>query len=298
MEALRGLVDYAGLFPPARLDIQHATDEYRSARAGAHAWMLGRFIVPLNVLAANTDMLRDVPLSVIVEGGTDRSSWDQGLANACTAVAHLRSQGALIELLEVPLPAAFAQANTALEALRTLRTTLQESAVADLPVYVELPRAGGWKNLLEIALPEMTQLGLRAKLRCGGVTVEAFPSVDDVATFVATACGAHVPFKATAGLHHPIRHVDAATGFPMHGFLNLLAGAALAASLDPATLREVVAEEDASAFSLSDAGLRWRDRTVDEGAVAAMRRDRFVSYGSCSFDEPVDDLTALGMLQQ
>jgi hypothetical protein len=296
MEALRGLVDYAGLFPPAQLDLPQATDEYRIARTGSHAWMLGRFIVPLAVLAANAELLRDVPLSVIVEGGSDRSSWAERIAAAVAGVARLHMQGARVELLEVPLPRAFAENEAATEALRSLRQMLQSNKVADLTTHVELPRDAGWTRLLERTLPELARLGLHAKVRCGGVTAAAFPSVDELATFLASTCAAGVAFKATAGLHHPIRHRDASTGFMMHGFLNLLAGAALAPIVDAATLRAVIGEEDAVAFSLSSSGLRWRDHHVDEETLIRTRRDRFVSYGSCSFDEPVDDLITMGVL--
>jgi hypothetical protein len=296
MEALRGLVDYAGLFPPAQLDLRQATDEYRAARAGSHAWMLGRFIVPLTVLAANLELLRDAPLSVIVEGGSDRSSWRERIKNAIGGVVQLLAQHMRVEILEVPLPAGFAQTDAAVEALQALRTTLDEHGVAHPATYVELPRDAGWRRLLDGTLPEFRRLGLRAKVRCGGVISAAFPSVDEIATFLTATCAAGVAFKATAGLHHPVRQYEATTGFPMHGFLNLLAGASLAPGVDRKTLEDVIAEEDATAFSLTSSGLRWRDHNVGEETLVQTRRDRFVSYGSCSFDEPVDDLITLGVL--
>lgn len=286
MEALRGLVDYAGLFPPAQLDLQRATDEYRTARAGSHAWMLGRFIVPLAVLSGHAEGLNDAPLSVIVEG-------DRG-----DAVAELRKEGAQIELLEVPLSRDFNSVDAMIDAVKKLRQTFDANGIADITTYVELPRDECWDSLLARALPAFSDLGFRAKLRCGGVTTAAFPSVDEVAAFVSATSVAGIPFKATAGLHHPVRHIDSATGFPMHGFLNLLAAAALAPSVDLPTLRDVIAEEDALAFSLTDAGLRWREHTADQQTLAAARRHRFVSYGSCSFSEPVEDLIAMGILSK
>jgi hypothetical protein len=117
-----------------------------------------------------------------------------------------------------------------------------------------------------------------------------------VGEFIAAAANAGVAFKATAGLHHPVRHVDPATGFTMHGFLNILAAAALAPRLDRETLLRVVAEEDPAAFTFDDTSLRWRDERVELDAIARLRRDAFVSYGSCSFSEPIEDLTALGIL--
>jgi hypothetical protein len=137
-----------------------------------------------------------------------------------------------------------------------------------------------------------------AKIRCGGVTADAFPPVEAVAAFVAACRDAGVPFKATAGLHHPIRHVDAATGFPMHGFLNLLAAAVFAHAdgIDEAEIAALLAEEDPGAFAVSPEGLAARGRFAGAAEIAAARRDLFVAYGSCSFTEPVEDLQALGVL--
>ncbi len=120
--------------------------------------------------------------------------------------------------------------------------------------------------------------------------------MDEVADFIAAANDAGVAFKATAGLHHPVRHRDATTEFMMHGFLNVLAAAALAPRVDRVTLARIVAEEDPGAFAFDEATFRWRDEIVEAADIERMRRDAFVAYGSCSFAEPIDDLTALGIL--
>jgi hypothetical protein len=135
-----------------------------------------------------------------------------------------------------------------------------------------------------------------AKIRCGGLTASAFPSVEELAAFVASAHAHGVAFKATAGLHHPVRHVDATTGFTMHGFLNLLAAAALAPVCEAEELAKVIGEEDAGAFRFDAVSLSWRERRIDVTVLEQTRRCAFVGYGSCSFAEPVADLTALGVL--
>jgi hypothetical protein len=137
--------------------------------------------------------------------------------------------------------------------------------------------------------------GCGAKLRCGGLTAEAFPSVDEVVEFLVAAAASRVPFKATAGLHHPVRHVDVSSGFTMNGFLNILAAAALAPRGDRAMLERIVAEEDSTAFHFEDAALCWRDERIELGELESSRRTGFVGYGSCSFSEPVEDLEALGV---
>ncbi len=139
------------------------------------------------------------------------------------------------------------------------------------------------------------QLTIGAKVRCGGARPAATPSVEDLAAFMVAAHDAGVPWKATAGLHHPVRGVHGGT--TMHGFLNLfVAGIALhAGALAPDRVVEVLAEEEPRAFVVDPMHVGWRDVRVDADAVATAR-ERCVSYGSCSFDEPVDDLRELGIL--
>ncbi len=234
--ALRALIDYAGLFPPAELAFDGARSEYRAARAGPHAWMLGRFIVPATLPIASPHDIGG-PLSVIANAG------------ALDRAAALRAGGAQIDALEVPLLATASPQDVAAVVAGTA-AAIDAAGLDGIPVFLELPRTQAWPELLAVAMPALARTRLGAKIRCGGLTAGAFPSVDDVAAFIAAAAAANVPFKATAGLHHPVRHVDRATGFTMHGFLNLLAATALATRVDAPTLRRIVAEEDGRRVSL------------------------------------------------
>jgi hypothetical protein len=292
--AFARLVDYAGLFPPAQLSLAQATGEYREARGGPHAWMLGRFIIPATTLSSSPQN-GDTPFSVILDGGSDPDTWLESVGSRIDSAAALRGKGVAVEALEVPLPAAFTTDGAPDEPLQRLRELMEKAWLSDLPVYVEFARRGEWKAVVERAMSAVMRAGCGAKLRCGGLTAEAFPSVDEVAEFLAAANAAHVPFKATAGLHHPVRHVDAASGFTMHGFLNILAAAALAPRVDGPMLQRIVAEDDPTEFHFEDATLCWGDERIELGELEACRRSAFVAYGSCSFSEPVADLTALGV---
>ena len=138
--------------------------------------------------------------------------------------------------------------------------------------YVELPLDEG----LEEKVAVLAEHGLRAKVRCGGAQV---PSAAALGRFLETCRDAGVPFKATAGLHHPL----AAEG--RHGFLNVLAACAFA---DAGALEDEV--------ELTAGGLRWRDREAGADELARVRREQLVAVGSCSFFEPVADLQELGVL--
>jgi hypothetical protein len=144
-------------------------------------------------------------------------------------------------------------------------------------VYFELPL----RDDVSFRLLQLKELGLRAKVRCGGAAV---PSVPALAEFVQACRRLELPFKATAGLHQPLRHEDE------HGFLNLLAAAIFGDE------EAALEEEEADAFSVSGDAFAWRDRSAGVDEISRIRRELFVSFGSCSARDPIDGLAALGLL--
>jgi hypothetical protein len=139
-------------------------------------------------------------------------------------------------------------------------------------VYVELPLDDGVEDRVAV----LAERGFRAKVRCGG---ERVPTAAELWRFLAACRDSEVPFKATAGLHHPL----AAEG--RHGFLNVLAACAFG-------------DEDALAgrVELDADGLRWHGRRAGAVELERVRRESLVAIGSCSFFEPVADLRELGVL--
>lgn len=285
--AFEGLIDYAGLFPPAKLDIAPSLAEYEMSRTGPHAWMLGRFIVPasrIEELLAHIGTSQ-VPLSVIVDAGSDARAW---FGNAAQTMEQLRkyreSESRIaIEALEVPLPPLLSKRETYEASVGQLVMLAERHGLRELPTYVEIPRDERFGESIVPTMAAFARYGVGAKVRCGGVVASAVPSPEELATFLAASGDAGVPFKATAGLHHPIRHYNEAAGFVMHGFLNILAAAAQRTASE-ATLAEIIAREDARDFNALD--------------IDALKRAReaFIAYGSCSFSEPVADLQGLGIL--
>lgn len=168
-------------------------------------------------------------------------------------------------------------------------TTEEELAAFSPGAYVEIADVK--------FLDAIQRRGLRAKIRTGGITPDAFPAIDDVAEFLRACKAKGVAFKATAGLHHPLRCVKPLTYEPnaplgtMHGFLNVFLAAAL---LDHADA--VLAENDPWAFTFNDDAASWRGHRVSTEELIAIRRDFATSFGSCSFEEPIEDLRALGWL--
>ncbi len=281
--ALDSIVDYAGLFPPAHLSMETAAREYERCRRSAHAWMLGKFVVPAEKIGALDASLAEgsppVPLAVLLGGDAAIRPMQRVRPESC----------------EIPLLLPVRDLGATRTEIRALRKVLERLAPG-LTVAVELPRGLTSATLAE-AMDALGDNGFAAKIRCGGVTSDATPQGEEIADFVVAASRAGVPFKATAGLHHPVRHFNAEAGFVMHGFLNVLGATCMASQYDAATLREIVAEEDASAFVFDERGFSWNNALLaDAETLRADRAQRFLGFGSCSFSEPVDDLIVLGIL--
>jgi hypothetical protein len=136
------------------------------------------------------------------------------------------------------------------------------------------------------------------KVRCGGLSPEAFPSIAYLALAIAQAPGCCIPLKFTAGLHHPVRRFDANVNTTMYGFLNIFAAGVFAASrrLDHQALRLILEDEQPNNFVFDDAGLRWRDLRATVTEIEEARAKCVISFGSCSFDEPREDLRVLHLL--
>lgn len=269
---LSSLIDYAGLFPPARLPLDQAIRNYASYRRGPDASMLGRFVIPAARLSA-------------------------GLSFPISAVGDLTAIGSPgpVEAYELKGPFEPAAVVGAAESV------LGSGAM----LFYEIDFADDWRlRLADVAAAvsafnaDHPDHSAGLKLRTGGLEASAFPPVERIAFVLRVCRDAGVPLKFTAGLHHPIRHFDAALQTYMHGFINVFTAGVLAHArgLGEADLRAVLADEDPAAFAFTDDALRWRDWRASTAEIAAARRDFVTSFGSCSFDEPRDDLRALGWM--
>ncbi len=290
---LTGLIDYAGLFPPASLAMSDAVATYDAERGGAHAWILGRFIVPtarLDELEAaarehfpRTNEVAPWRLSALVGGDLRKTRERIDAFNH----DHAEDRGgrAIVDAIE-------AKAATPDDVAAIADT------FGDLERYIEL------RHDVDPA-PLMAALathGGAAKIRTGGITVDAFPTPREVARFLIAAANAEVALKATAGLHHPLRGTyrltyepDSPTG-TMFGFLNVFVAAALAGRIPEEDLVALLEERAVAAFSFDNDRVAWRDHTTTNRDLEAARHVA-VSYGSCSFAEPVEDLQSLALLE-
>ena len=294
---LRDLIDYAGLFPPASLAMAPSVANYDAYSRSEWSWILGRFVVPVARLAEFEEAFAGLPA---LTPGTGFTIWRLSVllgADPAADVARIREFNArlassssgrrsVVESVEVKVASS--------EEVKRLSGIIP----AELATYFEVPLSSCGE-----CIPAVAGCGRRAKIRTGGETADKFPAPENVVEFIRLCAAADVAFKATAGLHHPLRSVHRFTYQPdspsgvMHGFVNVfLAAAFLRAGMETKFAVQLLDEQSADAFHFSADGVGWRQHRLSQGEIAAARRSFAVSFGSCSFTEPIDDLKSLRLL--
>jgi len=286
-------IDYAGLFPPAGVDMNTAVSNYADYRLSGDAWALGRFVVPASRLqefeaaaGPHLDQRYSPPWSLSVLSGTDLET---DLATLATFANRQSKYGNLVRTDSLEIKATSAAAIT----------DIMRQVPRNLETFVEVPI----DKDAEMLLQSISQLGARAKVRTGGVTADAFPSAKDLLRFIRIAVERKIPFKATAGLHHPLMadyrltYADNSPVSRMFGFLNVfLTTAFVHFGMGDHEAARVLEEGSPQAFSMTEREIRWRDHSLDMAALRVTRERGMISFGSCSFTEPISDLRALGFL--
>ena len=313
---LNGVVDYAGMFPPAQLALPTAIRNYANYRNEPEKWMLGRFICPavkLPDLSSHVDNLfgsgPPLSLSILGRGGRDSSTFLEGLRLDMEDMAEIRRKHGnrvLASVFEVKLPieVLLGDASRSKALLEKCASVIEQHGPPELVVYYEVGVGSAWRTTIPAVLsvlrlcrdlPYEKCLPPGFKLRTGGVDSAAFPSAEEVAGVICVCRDSGVPMKFTAGLHHPIRKHDAGVQTKMHGFINVFVAGVLAAArkLEPDTVCDILSDENAANFHFTDDSCRWGEISATTAEIEASRKSSVTSFGSCSFDDPRDDLRTL-----
>lgn len=289
------LVDYAGLFPPASLEMAAAAREYGEHRDGPDAWALGRFVLPAARLdefesAASAALPRDGAHSWALSAllGSDLEEDLARVERFNERHRDARTGAVLVDTVEL-------KTHTPRDVARAA-----EQLDRRYDTYMEIPVLEDPAELVEA----ISRTIAKAKIRTGGVTPDAFPTSAQVVRFLKRCLAHQVAFKATAGLHHPWRaeyrltYAPDAPTAPMFGYLNvLLATAALLARADGSgqLAAALLEERDPRTVVFEENGVRWREHVLPVD-VLEQARDSMTAFGSCSFREPLDELRALRLL--
>jgi hypothetical protein len=293
---LRDLVDYAGLFPPASLPMAACVANYDEYSQSEWNWILGRFIVPVARLDEFEDALAGLPAQ---PSGTGFTNWRLSVLLGSDAAADVRRVRAFSQAVRPSVRGGAVIDSVEVKVMSAEEVTRLSGIIpAELTIYFEVPLSSCGDCIARIA-----ERGRRAKIRTGGETADKFPAPESVIEFMRLCAAANVPCKATAGLHHPLRSAhrftyqeDSLSGM-MHGFLNVfLAAAFLRTGMEAKIAVRLLEEQSADAFHFDSEEVGWREHRLNRDAIAAARRDFAISFGSCSFTEPVHDLRSLRLL--
>lgn len=325
-----GLIDYAGLFPPANLPLGRAIDDYIKHLKGKNSWMLGRFIIPvirfaeLDPFVPLFDKIGPLGLAVLGSGGKSNDEYLSKVSEDVAKINEYRDKhgGKVeIEVYECKLPSNSPSKGT----MEKATGLLNNNGLSHYHEFPELPDVGinystnkdesAWDDVIAPVVSMISELkGTGIKLRCGGIVNEAFPSVEQVAAMIQTCALVGIPMKCTAGLHHPIRHFADEYDSYMHGFINTFGAGVFTSNFpEPRNSQEkfrmfillshMVSDQEANNFEFKNGGMVWKvgdDRNTifefDNESINNCRKKGMISYGSCSFQEPIDDLKQLGWM--
>ncbi|MBK8551739.1 MAG: hypothetical protein IPL53_12015 [Ignavibacteria bacterium] len=311
------IIDYAGLFPPAKLSLPDALKNYYEYRKGRYDFMLSKFICPvkqlpeLEILLVNNYSDQEmISVSVLSSGGNRVDDFKNNLKNDLTVWKefHLNNKEKVsTNSFELKLPDELIFENDSKNIssfIDFISESIKEEISEPVIIYIEGNMNNEYeansKSVIEgIEIHNFKNFNAGFKLRTGGVEAAAFPSSEAIAFCIRRCLDKKVPVKFTAGLHHPFRHYDTGIGTMMHGFINVFGAGIIAMRHDISDhgMAEILNDEDPADFIFTDDYFSWKDWKIEIADIKYARKNLVLSYGSCSFDEPVDDLKSLKLLQ-
>jgi hypothetical protein len=291
-------IDYAGMFPPCALELEPALENHARYVRLDDSWMLNAFVLPVAQFEAAKKLLSGFdpahPLSISALGPKteNATAFRAALTETDAAIRSLAAHN--VDLVSINQLEMFLPGDADMELLNEAR-----SIVGDLPAFWEAPPARAEKTIALLAEhnSNVDYPTFGYKMRTGGVTADAFPTAAQIAPALVTPATHQVPLKFTAGLHHPLRQYRAEVQTKMHGFLNVLGAAVLAAEhrWNAGQTVAMLEDENATSFQFDDDFFAWREWRIDLPRLNDRRRC-VTTFGSCSFDEPREDLRALKLL--
>ncbi len=308
------IIDYAGTYPPANLDLKTAFNNYLDYTGNSqYNWILSKFVCAaskldeLDNLVQNKEieLTHEVSLSVLGSSSVHTSEFQDSIEHDISVISGFSNRykrKIKISAFEVRLPGdlfSIGGDDALFYVIKQSADSIEKITGKALPVFFEAPPD---ENLISLAgaISRYNGPGNSAgyKLRTGGVEAAAFPASKSISFAIRTCYDYRIPVKFTAGLHHPIRHYNDEVKTKMHGFINVFGAGILNRCLGTTEdmMTEILEDEVVGNFHFSDSSFGWKQYRVLTSRIKEVRGQLLISFGSCSFDEPVDDLKNLNLL--
>jgi hypothetical protein len=296
---LQGTFDYAGMFAPASLPFKQAIDKYcwgcREARRNGS---LARFVCPADKLAELTVLDSHWPVSLVLSP-RPKDSIVEEVRRIVRQVESLCPRP-LVSSLELRLPPDADIERLVPDVARAAVSDVK-NGTSKIGISFELPADSGIEMVERLARAVAANPSsedprrLQLKVRTGGTEAAAVPTSERLTCFLMACQAANVYWKATAGLHNPVRCFDPALGVLVHGFINLLMASVLAKALalTKSQVQELIEDQDPQSFAWLDDRVAWRNLSIPKGAAL---NGPMQSFGTCSVDEPMQHLRELGWI--
>jgi len=319
------IIDYAGIFPPANLTLKESFENFIDYRSYKHNWMLSKFVCPFSKLTELSELIEQnsnvsesdkLRISILGSLSADSLTFERNIAKDINDIQKfLKNNGSkvIVEAFEIKLPHElmnFRESADFIDTLNDIREKAAKEFSHNVQIFLEAEiMTEDWTDIInslsstlsvcnQFYLEETGYSKLGFKFRTGGVVPAAYPSCNQAAYTIMKCIENMVPFKATSGLHHPVRHFDEQANTKMHGFLNIFGAGILYYSkkITPMKVKTIIEDENPDNFKFDDDSFSWCDYKVNiEEIVKA--RNYMLSFGSCSFNEPRQDLKNLKILR-
>ena len=308
-----GLIDYAGLFPPAKLNLHDTLVNMLRGQKFTEFWMISSLVLPVNQLDNLISTLVDLgetdaffPISFVASRAESETVFFDTLN---TDIKRIKEFFELhpnfsAKAFEIALPPSICHSENRDNLSLFVKDTASILIEAKLNPFIEVSAGEHWLSSMHIAVTAIAEINKNSaekasfKIRCGGIKPEMMPPSENVAHTILYCKEKGISLKATAGLHHPLKHFNDDLGGLMHGFINVFGSAILAKVNDFSfeTLVQMLNDEKPDSFIFSENTLSWKNYSVTSEEIKKYR-SFITSYGSCSFDEPIEDLQTLKLLK-
>lgn len=318
------IIDYAGLFPPSNLSMNDAIQNYLNYLSNQDEWMLSRFICSASKLPELDkykddfySLKKEFQISLLGRGGKNSDDFFKGLdedIQFAKKFKEVHGDKVLIDAYEVRFPESVIEESNPVritEFLNKVAEIIESHQLDKIRSFYEGAFWGDWRKSIDALVEGISYHNVYVqskkfnkyqiagyKMRCGGIDPSMYPTPEQIAAVIQTCKRRQIALKATAGLHHPLRHFNKDEQVKMHGFLNLFGAGILTQYHDLGLdrLQSIIEDEKAINFVFTDYNFRWSEFSVTADQIQKAREQNIISFGSCSFDEPREDLQKLGYL--